>query len=414
MSVCQHSDEVEMTEREEKLNQPGQEKAVLVGIYNRTIPKEKAEEYLEEMQLLTQTAGAETLKVFLQKVDHIHSGTYVGSGKLQEIKAYVDEHKVDLVVFDDDLTPSQVRNIDRELDVKVLDRSGIILHIFAERARSSQAKAQVELAHLQYLLPRLSGLWTHLSKQKGGIGMKGAGEKEIETDRRNIRFKIDLLKKELEKIDLQNQTRRKQRGEMVRVALVGYTNAGKSTLMNRLSKSDVLAEDKLFATLDTTVRKVVIDQVPFLLSDTVGFLRKLPHHLVECFKSTLDEVRESEILLHVVDLSHPAFEEQIQVVNETLASLKANEKPTIVVFNKIDQLAPEARETLEKTWIARENAPAVFIAAGANLNLDALRKKLLELVRQEYKEKYPHFKFATVPDYEAMAKEQSETGEWPG
>ncbi len=392
----------------------GKEKAILVGIYNRTVTKEKAEEYLEEMQLLAQTAGAVTLKVYLQKMDKVHSGTYVGKGKLEEIKAYVDEHKVDLVIFDDDLTPSQVRNIDRVLEVKVMDRSGIILHIFSERARSAQAKAQVELAQLQYLLPRLTGLWTHLSKQKGGIGMKGAGEKEIETDRRNIRFKIDLLKEDLKKIDQQNQTRRKHRGEMVRVALVGYTNAGKSTLMNRLSKSDVLAEDKLFATLDTTVRKVVVDQVPFLLSDTVGFLRKLPHDLVECFKSTLDEVRESDILLHVVDLSHPAFEEQIQVVNETLASLKANEKPTIVVFNKIDRLSAEERDSLEKTWIARENAPATFVAAGANLNIDVLKKQLLDLVRQEYKDKYPHFKFSEIPDYEAMAREQSETGEWPG
>ncbi|MEY3442635.1 MAG: hypothetical protein RLZZ519_916 [Bacteroidota bacterium] len=392
----------------------GKEKAVLVGIYNRTIPKEKAEEYLEEMQLLAQTAGAVTLKVFLQKMDKVHSGTYVGKGKLEEIKAYIEEHKADLVIFDDDLTPSQVRNIDRALEVKVMDRSGIILHIFSERARSAQAKAQVELAQLQYLLPRLTGLWTHLSKQKGGIGMKGAGEKEIETDRRNIRFKIDLLKEDLKKIDQQNQTRRKHRGEMVRVALVGYTNAGKSTLMNRLSKSDVLAEDKLFATLDTTVRKVVVDQVPFLLSDTVGFLRKLPHDLVECFKSTLDEVRESDILLHVVDLSHPAFEEQIQVVNETLASLKANEKPTIVVFNKIDRLSAEERDSLEKTWIARENAPATFVAAGANLNIDVLKKQLLDLVRQEYKDKYPHFKFSEIPDYEAMARAQSETGEWPG
>jgi GTP-binding protein HflX len=396
------------------LEYAGKEKAVLVGIYNRTVTKEKAEEYLEEMQLLAQTAGAVTLKVFLQKMDKVHSGTYVGKGKLEEIKAYIDENKVDLVIFDDDLTPSQVRNIDKALEVKVLDRSGIILHIFSERARSAQAKAQVELAQLQYLLPRLTGLWTHLSKQKGGIGMKGAGEKEIETDRRNIRYKIDLLKEDLKKIDQQNQTRRKHRGEMVRVALVGYTNAGKSTLMNRLSKSDVLAEDKLFATLDTTVRKVVVDQVPFLLSDTVGFLRKLPHDLVECFKSTLDEVRESDILLHVVDLSHPAFEEQLQVVNETLASLKANEKPTIVVFNKIDRLTAEERDTLEKTWIAREHAPATFVAAGANINIDVLKRQLLDLVRQEYRDKYPHFKFSEVPDYEAMAKAQSETGEWPG
>lgn len=403
-----------MAQKSQKSAQEPKEKAVLVGIYNRSIPKEKAEEYLEELELLVDTAGATTLKVFLQKVDHVHSGTYVGTGKLEEIKAFIDEEKVDLVAFDDDLTPSQVRNIDRALGVKVLDRSGIILHIFSERARTAQAKAQVDLAQLQYLLPRLSGLWTHLSKQKGGIGMKGAGEKEIETDRRAIRYRIDLLKEELKKIDQQNQTRRKHRVEMVRVSLVGYTNAGKSTLMNRLSKSDVLAEDKLFATLDTTVRKVVVDQVPFLLSDTVGFLRKLPHHLVECFKSTLDEVRESDILLHVVDMSHPAFEEQLQVVNETLASLDAKDKPTIVVFNKIDRIPAEQREQLEKTWWARENAPAVFIAAGANIGIDILKDRLLTLVRQEYKDKYPHFKFAEVPDYEAMAREQSETGEWRG
>ncbi len=399
---------------DDKVAYVGQEKAILVGVFNREVSKEKAEEYLEELQLLTKTAGAATFAVFLQKMDKVHSGTYVGKGKLAEIKAYIDLHKIDLVVFDDDLTPSQVRNIDRVLEVKVLDRSAIILHIFSERARSAQAKAQVDLAQLQYLLPRLSGLWTHLSKQKGGIGMKGAGEKEIETDRRIIRDKIDLLKKDLIKIDQQNQTRRKHRGEMVRVALVGYTNAGKSTLMNRLSKSDVLAEDKLFATLDTTVRKVVLQQVPFLLSDTVGFLRKLPHDLIECFKSTLDEVRESDILLHVVDMSHPAFEEQLQVVNETLAGLDVNRKPTIVVFNKIDRLAPEERETLEKTWIARENAPAVFVAAGANLNIDLLKTQVLALVRQEYKDKYPHFKFSEAPDYEAMAREQAETGEWPG
>lgn len=399
---------------EEKLERVGQEKAVLVGIYNRGIPREKAQEYLEEMELLTHTAGAVTLKVYLQKMDRIHPGTYVGSGKLEEIRAFVEENEVDLVVFDDDLTPSQVRNIDKVLNVKVLDRSAIILHIFSERARTAQAKAQVELAQLQYMLPRLAGLWTHLSKQKGGIGMKGAGEKEIETDRRMIRYKIDLLKKELEKIDQQDLTRRKKRVEMVRVSLVGYTNAGKSTLMNRMAKAEVLAEDKLFATLDTTVRKVVIDQVPFLLSDTVGFLRKLPHDLVECFKSTLDEVRESDILLHVVDMSHPAFEEQIQVVNETLVALKASEKPTLVIFNKIDRLDAETRERLQKSWWARENAPAIFIAAGANIGIEDLKRQLLTMVRKEYKDKYPHFKYAEAPDYEAMAKEQSETGEWKG
>ncbi len=403
-----------MIHLDEKLDSSGQEKAVLVGIYNRNISKDKAKEYLDEMQLLTQTAGAKTLKTYLQRMDKVNSGTYIGKGKLEEIKQFIEENGVDLVVFDDDLTPSQVRNIDRILDVKVLDRSAVILDIFSTRARSSQARAQVELAHLQYMLPRLTGLWTHLSKQKGGIGMKGAGETEIETDRRQIREKIDLLRKELKKIDRQNQTRRKRRGEVVRVSLVGYTNAGKSTLMNRLSKSEVLAEDKLFATLDTTVRKVVLERVPFLLSDTVGFLRKLPHHLVECFKSTLDEVRESDILLHVVDLSHPTFEEQIEVVNETLVNIGAGDKPTVVVFNKIDNLEKEQREKLEATWWARENSPAVFVSAGANLNIPALRSKMLELIRQQYKDKYPHFKYAQAPDYEALAQQQNETGEWNG
>ena len=389
-----------MIHLDDKLSKKEAEKAVLIGIHNRETPREKAEEYLDELKLLAKTAGAVTLKTFLQRLDKPVPATYVGKGKLEEIAEFVAENDADLVVFDDDLSPSQVRNIDKALNVKVLDRSGIILHIFSESARTAQAKVQVELAHLEYMLPRLAGLWTHLSKQRGGIGMKGAGEKEIETDRRNIRFRIDLLKKELKKIDKQNFTRRKKRGSMVRVSLVGYTNAGKSTLMNTLSKDKarVLAEDKLFATLDTTVRKVVIDLVPFLLSDTVGFLRKLPHNLVECFKSTLDEVRESDLLLHVVDVSHPAYLDHIQVVNETLAEIGAGDKEILVVFNKVDQLSEEEQTLLKDTWMARKHE-AIGISASQKINLDGLRERLVELVRQHYKDKYPHFHLAEKPDW---------------
>ena len=392
-----------MIHLDEKIGKEGMEKAVLVGIFNRDLPKEKAEEYLSELKLLTKTAGAATLAVFMQRLDRPVPGTYIGKGKLEEIKAFIEENPADLLVFDDDLSPSQVRNIDKLLNVKVLDRSGIILHIFSERARTAQAKAQVELAQLQYMLPRLTGLWTHLSKQKGGIGLKGAGEKEIETDRRMIRYKIDLLRKELQKIDKQNATRRKGRDNMVRVSLVGYTNAGKSTLMNQLSKSkkSVLAEDKLFATLDTTIRKVVVERVPFLLSDTVGFLRKLPHNLVECFKSTLDEVRESDLLLHVVDVSHPSYLEHIQVVKETLAEIGAGDKPTIVVFNKVDKLEDMEREQLESTWMTRENE-AVCISAVEREGLDRLRKVVHGAVRQVYKEKYPYFHLPEEQNWEEM------------
>jgi GTP-binding protein HflX len=389
-----------MSEQEEKEIKSGPERAVLIGIYNRETSKEKAEEYLEELKLLAKTAGAVTAGVFLQKMDHPNPKTYIGSGKLEEIKEFCKMEDVDMLVFDDDLSPSQVRNIDKLLDMKVMDRSGVILHIFSERARTAQAMAQVDLAQLEYMLPRLTGLWTHLSKQKGGIGMKGAGEKEIETDRRIIRTKITLLKKQLEKIDRQNATQRKGRDELVRVSLVGYTNAGKSTLMNQLSKSDVLAEDKLFATLDTTVRKVVLERVPFLLSDTVGFLRKLPHNLVECFKSTLDEARESDILLHVVDISHPSFEEQIEVVNQTLVDIGAGEKVTMVVFNKIDNVDPEELALLKESWLAKENAPAVFIAAGKRQNMDGMRAEIVRLVRGQYQDKYPHSQFAIVPEWE--------------
>lgn len=398
-----------MIHLDEKIGQEGLEKAVLVGVYNRETTKEKAIEYLGELELLVKTAGAQTFEVFMQKLEKVNPSTYVGKGKLEEIQTYISENPIDLVVFDDDLSPSQVRSIDKILNIKVLDRSGIILHIFSERARTAQAKAQVELAQLQYMLPRLTGLWSHLSKQKGGIGMKGAGEKEIETDRRIIRRKIDLLKKDLEKIDRQNETRRKRRDTLVRVSLVGYTNAGKSTLMNQLSKSKsaVLAEDKLFATLDTTVRKVNIDMVPFLLSDTVGFLRKLPHNLVECFKSTLDEVRESDILLHVVDVSHPSYIEHIQVVKETLGEIGAGDQQTLVIFNKVDRLTEEEHSQLEKTWMTREN-DAVLISAASNVNMDGLRRKLVDTVRQHYTDKYPHFYLAEKPEWQKWEESQSQ------
>lgn len=369
------------------------EKAVLVGVWNRKNPEEQVKDYLDELILLTETAGAKTIKIFMQKVEKVNSGTLIGKGKLQEIKDYVEENEIDLVIFDEDLSPSQVRNIDKVLDVKVMDRSGVILHIFSERARTAQAKAQVQLAQLQYMLPRLTGLWTHLSKQKGGIGMKGAGEKEIETDRRNIRHKISLLKKQLEKIDRQNTTRRKTRGQLIRIALVGYTNAGKSTLLNSLAKSKVFAEDKLFATLDTTVRKLFWENRPFLLSDTVGFIRKLPHDLIECFKSTLDEVRESDILLHVVDISHPKFEDQIETVNQTIADLGAGDKPMIVVFNKVDRLSKEERTQLEASWMEKENSPAVFISAGKRTNLDGLRKAMLTEIKNQSGLRYPYMNY---------------------
>src|SRR5476651_93539 len=309
-----------------------QERAVLVGVITQGETDEQAKEYLEELEFLVATAGAETVKSFTQKLQKPDRATFVGSGRLEDIKAFVTEEEIDMVVFDDELTPSQLRNIERELQVKILDRNNLILDIFANRAQTAQAKTQVELAQLQYLLPRLTRLWTHLERQKGGIGMRGPGESQIETDRRLILDKISLLKDKLKLIDKQNETQRKNRTQMVRAALVGYTNVGKSTIMNMISKSDVFAENKLFATLDTTVRKVVIENVPFLLSDTVGFIRKLPHHFVESFKSTLDEVREADILVHVVDISHPKFEEQLNVVNETLKELGVIDKQIITVF----------------------------------------------------------------------------------
>lgn len=364
-----------------------QETAVLVGIYPRKGGIESQKEYLDELAFLTETAGAKTVKVFQQALDRPHPATFVGSGKLEEIRDYVLQEQVSMVIFDDDLSPSQVRNLDQFLKVKVLDRSSLILYIFSENARTAQAKAQVELAQLQYLLPRLTGMWTHLSREKGGIGMKGAGEKEIETDRRIIREKIRALKEELKVIDRQNETRRKKRDVMVRVSLAGYTNVGKSTLMNLLSKSDVLAENKLFATLDSTVRKVVFEQTPFLLSDTVGFIRKLPHGLIESFKSTLDEIREADIILHVVDVSHPAWQEQVNVVRTTLEEIKAGDKPVLMVFNKVDQ----TEEDID--WALREYQPSVAISALRKKGVEELKAALMQLVRNVYRTKYPNLNF---------------------
>lgn len=374
-------------------NEP--EKAVLIGIITRRQDEKTVAEYLDELAFLAHTAGAITLKRFTQKLDHPHPKTFVGTGKLIEIAEYVKENSADIVIFDDELSPSQIRNIGKTMDCKILDRTNLILDIFAQRAKTSHAKIQVELAQYQYLLPRLTRMWTHLERQQGGIGLRGPGETEIETDRRIIREKIALLKEQLIRIDRQMTTQRKGRSELPRIALVGYTNVGKSTIMNLLSKSDVFAENKLFATLDTTVRKVVIDTIPFLLSDTVGFIRKLPHNLIESFKSTLDEVREADILLHVVDISHPNFEEQLNVVNQTLQEIKAVNKKVILVFNKTDayaftpknkdDLAPMTRENysldyLKNSWMAKNNSPCIFISAKHKDNLDGLRKLLLESV----------------------------------
>lgn len=347
------------------------ERAILVGIITPGQSDAQTREYLEELEFLVATAGGETIHSFTQRMQRHDRATFVGTGKLEEIKDYIKAEEIDIVVFDDELSPSQLRNIENELQIKILDRSNLILDIFAKRAQTSQAKTQVELAQLQYMLPRLTRLWTHLERQKGGIGMRGPGETQIETDRRIILNKISLLKERLEEIDKQNATQRKNRHQLVRVALVGYTNVGKSTIMNMLSKSEVFAENKLFATLDTTVRKVVIDNLPFLLSDTVGFIRKLPHHLVECFKSTLDEVREADILVHVVDISHPNFEDHMNTVNETLKELGAIDKEMITVFNKIDayqNLEKEDDEPItladfEHSWMAKNSSPALFISA---------------------------------------------------
>lgn len=385
-----------------------QEKAVLIGIINRKQSAEQVQEYLDELAFLTETAGVKPMERFVQRMEKPDPSTFIGSGKIKEVEQYIREHDIDIVVFDDELSPAQQRNIEKELKKKVLDRNRLILDIFAQRARTAHAKTQVELAFYQYMLPRLTGMWTHLERQRGGTGTRGgAGEKEIETDRRIVRDKIADLKAQLTVIDKQMATQRKNRGDMIRVALVGYTNVGKSTIMNMLSKSEVFAENKLFATLDTTVRKVVIDNLPFLLSDTVGFIRKLPHHLVESFKSTLDEVREADVLVHVVDISHAKFEEQLTVVNETLKELGANDKPTLLVFNKIDaftyiqkeedDLTPATEENhsleqLEKSWMSKLSVPCIFISATKKENVDDLRKKLYDMVGKLHMQRYPHNK----------------------
>ena len=384
------------------------ERAIFVSVITPNNTEEQVTEYLDELEFLAETAGAEGVRRFVQKVDRPNSKTYVGSGKLEEIKAFIVENEIPLVIFDDELSPSQLRNLERELECRILDRTNLILDIFAQRAKTAYAKTQVELAQYQYLLPRLTRMWTHLERQRGGIGMRGPGETQIETDRRIILDKISRLKEQLKKIDKQMASQRGNRGNMVRISLVGYTNVGKSTLMNLLAKSEVFAENKLFATLDTTVRKVVIENVPFLLSDTVGFIRKLPHQLVESFKSTLDEVREADILMHVVDISHPNFEEQIKVVKNTLQEIGAGEKPTFMVFNKIDaykyveqdefsieEKKPEnySLEELKHSWMYKENTPAIFISAKEKLHIDKLRNDLYKMVAEIHAGRWPFDNF---------------------
>jgi GTPase len=383
---------------------PITEKAVIVGLINQKQDEKQAKEYLDELEFLADTAGAVVLKKFTQKLDVPNQATFVGPGKLEEIGNYIKVMEADTVIFDDELTPTQLRNIERTLECKVLDRTNLILDIFASRAKTANAKTQVELAQYQYLLPRLTRMWTHLERQRGGIGMRGPGETQIETDRRIILDKIAKLKEQLIKIDKQKATQRKNRGKLVRVALVGYTNVGKSTIMNMLAKSEVFAENKLFATLDTTVRKVVIVNLPFLLADTVGFIRKLPHGLVESFKSTLDEVREADILLHVVDISHSGFEEQIETVNDTLKEIEAGDKPTIYIFNKIDaftftqkdddDLTPRSKENFslqewQNSWMAKNNTPSLFISATQRENIEDFKQLLYDEVKKIHSQRFP-------------------------
>ena len=388
---------------EKKINRDASVNAVLVALIQDGQTEQLVNEYLSELEFLAETAGAVTVKTFTQKLFHPDSRTFVGKGKLEEIKKFGQRKKVDLIIFDDELTGSQISNIEKELQITTIDRSDLILDIFASRAKTAQAKVQVELAQYQYLLPRLKGMWKHLERQGGGIGSRGPGETEIETDRRIVKDKISLLRKRLSEIDKQSFTQRKERGEFIRVALVGYTNVGKSTIMNLLSKNDAFAENKLFATLDTTTRKVVLGNTPFLLSDTVGFIRKLPYHLIESFKSTLDEVREADLLLHVVDISHPKYEDQLAVVNKTLQELKSFEKPIITVFNKIDQyekntfdewLQPEVKEQLmcelKERWQAYTNGNCVFISATEKTNIAEFRQTVLNAVRTLYQSKYPY------------------------
>ena len=389
------------------------ENAVLVGLITPSQKEMKAKEYIDELAFLADTAGAHVLKTFFQKLDYPNPRTFVGEGKLAEIKEYIKlqedtDFPVGMVIFDDELSPLQLRNIEKELQVKILDRTNLILDIFAKRAQTAYAKTQVELAQYQYMLPRLTRLWTHLERQRGGIGMRGPGETQIETDRRIILDKIALLKKKLEAVDKQMSTQRQNRGKMVRVALVGYTNVGKSTMMNLLSQSDVFAENKLFATLDTTVRKVIIDNLPFLLTDTVGFIRKLPTHLIESFKSTLDEVREADLLVHIVDISHPNFEEQYEIVNKTLLDVCKEAKPTILVFNKIDafsyvpkdedDLSPVKKENysledLKKMWMANLNDNCVFVSAKQKLNIDELKTIMYDRVKEIHVRRFPYNDF---------------------
>lgn len=385
------------------------EKAILIGVITQQQSEEQVKEYLDELAFLADTAGIVPDKMFTQKLEYPNPTTFVGSGKLNEIKDYLEEEEIGIAIFDDELSPKQLRNIEKELQVRILDRTSLILDIFAMRAQTAYAKTQVELAQYQYLLPRLTRLWTHLDRQRGGgVMMRGVGETQLESDRRIILDKISFLKEQLKGIDKQMTSQRKNRGKMVRAALVGYTNVGKSTLMNLLSKSDVFAENKLFATLDTTVRKVIIDNLPFLLSDTVGFIRKLPTHLVESFKSTLDEVREADLLLHVVDISHPNFEEQIEVVNNTLLEIDKKEKPTILIFNKVDaftytpkdedDLTPIKRENLslddlKKTWMSKMANDCIFISAKNKLNIDELKQKVYDKVKEIHIERYPYNDF---------------------
>lgn len=380
------------------------ERAVLVGLIQKDQTKEQVYEYLNELAFLAETAGAETVRNFVQKTDIPNNKTFVGKGKLEEINTFVKENEIDIVIFDDELSPSQLRNIEKILEIKILDRSNLILDIFANRAKTANAKTQVELAQLQYMLPRLTRLWTHLERQKGGIGMRGPGETQIETDRRIIKDKITRLKTKLDKIDKQKSVQRGNRGQLIRVALVGYTNVGKSTTMNLLSKSDIFAEDKLFATLDTTVRKIVIDNIPFLLSDTVGFIRKLPHQLVDSFKSTLDEVRESDLLIHIVDITHPTFEDHYNTVNETLKEINAIDKPTILVFNKIDgyndlggfeegEFSRPTLEELEKTWMNKIQDNCVFVSVKQKININNLKKIMYKEVRKLHIKRFPYNNF---------------------
>ena len=397
------------------------EKVVLIGIVTQQQNEDKLNEYLDELEFLTYTAGGEVLKRFTQKMDKPDPKTFMGSGKILEVKSYIDEHDVGTAIFDDELSPAQQKNIEKVLNVKILDRTNLILDIFAQRAQTSYARTQVELAQYQYLLPRLAGMWTHLERQRGGIGMRGPGETEIETDRRIVRDKISLLKKKIETIDKQMEVQRGNRGQLVRVALVGYTNVGKSTVMNLISKSKVFAENKLFATLDTTVRKVVIRNLPFLLTDTVGFIRKLPTQLIEAFKSTLDEVREADLLLHIVDISHPQFEEHIESVNQTLADIKSADKPTIMVFNKIDAYKEEkieeddlitektkvhnSLEEWQQTWMNKLGDNVIFISALNKENIEDFKRKVYEAVRQIHITRFPYNNFL-YPEYDTYGEEE--------